>query len=409
MKKIFTLLFYFALVLNADATHVTVNLAQAGTLSKYITDDVKYTIDSLTIKGDVNGDDIILIKDMCGCGVERETTTIGKALKYINMLECNIKAGGNPYYTSGNFKRETIDDTFSDYMLRDCASLEEIILPRTINSLGALSLSECRKLAKVQLPKNLNTIGTSAFFGDDKLTGIRIPQNVTSIGDGAFSLSGLEVFYSYITEPSKCTIKNCGRYPYTTLYVPKGTKELYEKANGWTQFKEILEFDTASVKSVQNGDNNIVMSYTGGSSMQFGNYYKLAVNIKISNNSNSDMTINNIYIYSESTKSKIKTYTISDDPTITSNNNKTYELDFDGTSIFPIDIHLTYTIDGNNYDSIVKYNSQFEDVTAISNIVNGESTTDRIYSIDGKRLTTPIKGINILKMSDGTTKKVLVK
>jgi hypothetical protein len=130
----------------------------------------------------------------------------------------------------------------------------------------------------------------------------------------------------------------------------------------------------------------------------------LAVNIKISNNSNSDMTINNIYIYSESTKSKIKTYTISDDPTITSNNNKTYELDFDGTSIFPIDIHLTYTIDGNNYDSIVKYNSQFEDVTAINNIVNGESTTDRIYSIDGKRLTTPIKGINILKMSDGTTK-----
>ena len=61
MKKIFTLLFYFALVLNADATHVTVNLAQAGTLSKYITDDVKYTIDSLTIKGDVNGDDIILL------------------------------------------------------------------------------------------------------------------------------------------------------------------------------------------------------------------------------------------------------------------------------------------------------------------------------------------------------------
>lgn len=32
-----------------------------------------------------------------------------------------------------------------------------------------------------------------------------------------------------------------------------------------------------------------------------------------------------------------------------------------------------------------------------------------IYSIDGKRLNTPKRGLNIIRMSDGTTKKLMVK
>ena len=31
------------------------------------------------------------------------------------------------------------------------------------------------------------------------------------------------------------------------------------------------------------------------------------------------------------------------------------------------------------------------------------------YSLDGRRLAAPQKGVNILKMSDGTTRKVVVK
>ena len=31
------------------------------------------------------------------------------------------------------------------------------------------------------------------------------------------------------------------------------------------------------------------------------------------------------------------------------------------------------------------------------------------FSLDGKKLSAPQKGINVVKMSDGTSKKVLVK
>jgi hypothetical protein len=34
---------------------------------------------------------------------------------------------------------------------------------------------------------------------------------------------------------------------------------------------------------------------------------------------------------------------------------------------------------------------------------------NNIQAIDGKRTTTPKRGINIIQMSDGTTKKVVVK
>ena len=50
------------------------------------------------------------------------------------------------------------------------------------------------------------------------------------------------------------------------------------------------------------------------------------------------------------------------------------------------------------------------DATAIETVTEAEIPTavfGKVYSIDGKQLTAPQKGLNILKMSDGTTRKVV--
>ena len=48
--------------------------------------------------------------------------------------------------------------------------------------------------------------------------------------------------------------------------------------------------------------------------------------------------------------------------------------------------------------------------TGISNVNNdSEAQVVGIYTIDGLRLTAPVKGINILKLSNGTMKKVFIK
>ena len=49
--------------------------------------------------------------------------------------------------------------------------------------------------------------------------------------------------------------------------------------------------------------------------------------------------------------------------------------------------------------------------SGIENMVNGQkdATVVARYTLDGQVINTPVKGINILKMSDGSVVKVLVK
>lgn len=49
--------------------------------------------------------------------------------------------------------------------------------------------------------------------------------------------------------------------------------------------------------------------------------------------------------------------------------------------------------------------------SGINNAVTGDGEAAEVarYTLDGKQISAPVKGINVIKMSDGTTKKVLVK
>ena len=47
--------------------------------------------------------------------------------------------------------------------------------------------------------------------------------------------------------------------------------------------------------------------------------------------------------------------------------------------------------------------------TAISSVISNESVPEVRYSIDGRKLQTSQRGLNIIRMSDGTTRKVAVK
>ena len=58
-----------------------------------------------------------------------------------------------------------------------------------------------------------------------------------------------------------------------------------------------------------------------------------------------------------------------------------------------------------NFWNIIELN---QDVNALENVSFGTIETIR-YAIDGTKLSLPQRGINIIKMSDGTTKKVIVK
>ncbi|MBQ4392306.1 MAG: hypothetical protein II826_04240 [Prevotella sp.] len=73
-------------------------------------------------------------------------------------------------------------------------------------------------------------------------TSLTIPGSVTSIGDWAFSTKSIMTVKSYIEEPVSLT-KPFGQDTYSQgkLIVPRGTKELYARCDGWKEFLTIEE------------------------------------------------------------------------------------------------------------------------------------------------------------------------
>jgi len=137
------------------------------------------------------------------------------------------------------------------------------------------------------IPGDVEIIGAAAFVGQTEMTTITIPASVKQIDgeawgnitdaavrDGAFyKCAGLNTIYSYITSPfeineavfgnayySSPEEKKYAIYKNATLYVPKGTKELYLATKSWNMFENIVEFEPASITGVE-ADNKPVSVY----------------------------------------------------------------------------------------------------------------------------------------------------
>ena len=66
------------------------------------------------------------------------------------------------------------------------------------------------------------------------------------------------------------------------------------------------------------------------------------------------------------------------------------------------------TQDGNRCVNAAK--DRAVDPTGISTVdETANAKAESFYSLDGKRLSAPAKGLNIVKMSDGSVKKIIVR
>lgn len=73
----------------------TIHVATAGSLSNHITESEKYTIEELTLTGELNGTDFRLLRDMAGNNYLGQLTD-GK-LKVLDFSSARIVAGGERY------------------------------------------------------------------------------------------------------------------------------------------------------------------------------------------------------------------------------------------------------------------------------------------------------------------------
>ena len=407
---------------------ITLKLDEAGTLPDKISANEKNLITNLKIVGKVNGTDWNYIREMAGRDYKGEKTD-GK-LSILDLSEAKIVAGGDAYVRfSENYY--TSNDKLGDYAFYGCSGLTSLTIPSSVTSIGTAAFYGCWKLTSLTIPSGVTSIGYSAFRGcsgltnltipsgvtwiDSEafrgcsgLTSLTIPSGVTSIGEGVFyGCSGLtnltipssvtsigdKAFYSCwmlnsLTIPSSVTSIGdeafYGCIGLTSLTIPSGVTSIgdytFEGCSGLTSLTL-----PSSVTSIGND------AFTGCSGLTSLTIPSGVTSIgKWAFRGCSGLT--SIYVYPENLPELgIDIFTGCDAKNC--------------TVYVPKGTYDAYKSSEFGYfEKIVEF-----DATGIDKVTTSTNAKEvSRYSANGQRLSAPAKGLNIVKYSDGSVKKVAV-
>jgi len=145
--------------------------------------------------------------------------------------------------------------------------LEKIVIADGVTSIGKYAFAGLQNLKMIKIAESVKKIGYASFEYSG-LDAIKIPATIDAIDDWAFTKASIQVivfegpvasmgkniFTAYAYVPICCIIEmKCPPFSVrkeffvdfdkekSYLYVPQGTKALYETAEGWREFKNIIE------------------------------------------------------------------------------------------------------------------------------------------------------------------------
>ncbi len=238
---------------------ITITVTTPGTLSQLLADYDKTKITELTIIGNLNDEDIAILKNLPYLAI--------LDMEYVNLEALPFQ----PFKEKSSLtsvKLPKILKTIEDYEFRDCSSLRSITIPDSVTSIGGSAFRSCNSLTSVTIGNSVTSIGVNAFYGCSGLTSVTIGNSVTSIGVNAFygcsgltsvtignsvtsiggwafdGCSGLTAIYCKAkTPPSIGDYAFSGVSTMLTLYVPIGSAYAYRAAKGWNDFTNICEME----------------------------------------------------------------------------------------------------------------------------------------------------------------------
>ncbi len=142
-------------------------------------------------------------------------------------------------------------------------------IPNSVTSIGDDAFSECASLTSVTIPNSVTEIGESAFYGCTGISKITIPKTVQTVGSNAFACNDkLEVYVEW-EDPSDETLSfdeqpfSDGIMQYGKLFVPTGTKTIYEQYDPWRNFFTIEEYTVDGIEEIE-VDGGVTISVEGG-------------------------------------------------------------------------------------------------------------------------------------------------
>jgi uncharacterized repeat protein (TIGR02543 family) len=167
------------------------------------------------------------------------------------------------YYPTGKTGGYTIPSSVTSIRssaFSYCGGLTSVIIPSSVTEIGREAFFGCSGLTSATIPSSVTSIGSSAFSGCSGLNSVTIPASVTSIGSWTFSnCSKLAHIYAQLdTPPTVGSSDAFYNVPTSTctLHVPSGSKRLYEVADIWKDFSNIVK-DLYTVTFSSDGGSSI--------------------------------------------------------------------------------------------------------------------------------------------------------
>ena len=365
---------------------ITIKLDEAGTLPNKIASSEIYKITNLKIIGEINGTDWNMIREMAGRNYQ-ESSTEGN-LSVLDLSEARIVEGGDDYYYDNLFNNKvyTSNDEIGEYAFAYCRGLTSLTLPVGITSIGRSAFVGCSGLTSLTLPAGITSIDSYAFYSCSGLMSLTLPTGITSIGEYAFEgCSGL----TSLTLPAGIT--SIGEYAFdkcsglTSLTLPVGITSISNGAfmgcSGLTSLT--LHAGITSIGDVAfSGCSGLTSLILPASITSIGSY---------AFSSCSGLT--SIYVYPDIVPKM--------------GSDVFYDVDKKNCTLYvPQGTKQDYFLADvwGDFENIVEYDPTGIDKTTTSSDVEEVSR----YSVNGQRLVGPTKGLNIVKYSDGSVKKVAV-
>ncbi len=227
---------------------------KAGNLSSLLTDEEKDDLTHLIVMGELNNDDIRVLRYMAGVD-EYGGLTVG-SLEVLDMGKARIVSGGeNGYYYRDNYWRVVGDNYFGELIFSSCNSLKKVVLPSSLTGLGYYAFYGCTNLEEVVLPDGLISIDHQAFAYCRKLSKVNIPSSVTNMSSwifyGCTSLKTIDL--SSMTGMNIIPDNMFRESGLTSVRIPANITNIQNEAFGGTPLKSLEFEDGSKLTSISDG------------------------------------------------------------------------------------------------------------------------------------------------------------
>ncbi len=256
-------------------------------------------------------------------------------------------------------------------IFRVCTGLTSVTIPNSVTFIGDGTFKECSGLTSVTIPNSVTNIGDEVFKNCSSLTSVTIGNSVTSIGDDAFrGCSGL----TSVTINRNAFLSKSYSQSSNMHHIFGSQVKNYTIGDGVTAIGDYAFSGCSGLTSVT----------IGNSVTSIGNYtFAGCTNIT-------------------------KLTSCATTPPICGTQALNDINKWDCTLVVPVGSKSAYLAADQWKDFFFIKES---DVTAINRIYDDEAEGRiiGIYDLNGRKLERLQRGMNIVRMSDGTTKKVVIK